>query len=96
MVFSGGIDPRRLRAGAVDLAALLLVGFDGFLRSGELFSLCVGDIHFDLEKAIIKIPASKTGVRRGVTEMIVLKAGVTVRVLRRACRGLNEDDTILR
>ena len=42
------------------VCACLLIGFDGFLRTGELFSLTVGAITFAGEAAIITLDNTKS------------------------------------
>ena len=50
-----------IRIGLASMAALLLIGFDGVLRSSELFSLKRSDIYFASGKAVIRL-----GRRRSV------------------------------
>ena len=45
------------------LAAILLAGFDGFFRTGELFALTVGCVTFVNDGAIIRLDSSK-GLQR--------------------------------
>ena len=81
---------------AYDLVALFLVGFDGFLRTGELFSLTVDDVRFVKDSAILRIKDSKTGQRLGQYESLVVRPGVAVRWLKRACQGRQGDERLLR
>ena len=80
--------------GMISMAALLLVGFDGFLRSGELFSMKVGDISFRRKMAIIKLAVTKGGQRRGLMEVIVITSSLAVKMLRLACKGKSRDDLV--
>ena len=71
-------------------AALLLVGFCAFLRTGELLSLRRWQIRFDeaAATAVIILPLSKSGQRRGHQEMIVLREQPCVRLLAFLLRDL--------
>ena len=54
-----------IRVGLISMAALLLVGFDGVLRSSELFSLKRSDIYFASGKAVVRLRETKVGQRKG-------------------------------
>ena len=75
-----------LEVGWVDIAALLLLGFDTFMRSGELFVLAPRDILFKDDKAVITIRDSKMGVRQGFQEIVMLRPGISVQVLFMLCQ----------
>eukprot|EP00435_Cladocopium_sp_Y103_P006921 s1363_g2.t1 len=57
-----------------DLALLLLLGFDTFARSGELFSAKKGDFTWNAAKtkAIWSLPLTKSGQRVGAQESLVI------------------------
>ena len=71
--------------GRVDIAALFAIGFDGFLRSGELFNMKVKHVTFARGKAILQLPLTKGGLRRGLMECIVIESSLAVALLKRAC-----------
>lgn len=58
-----------------DIAILLLLGFDRFARTGELFNAKRGDFHFDssLRRAVWSLPLTKSGQRQGVHESLVVE-----------------------
>ena len=78
----------------VPVAALILVGFDGFLRSGELFAMKVGDISFRKGMAVIKLALTKSGKRRGLMEVIVITSKIAVELLARACQGRGAEEFV--
>ena len=58
--------------GYKDLCALVFLGFDRFLRSGELFKLRKACIAFGLGKAVITLQNTKTSKRKGVDKMVTV------------------------
>lgn len=64
--------------GAIGVAILLLVGFDAFLRSGELFGILKKDIMLFKGHAMIRLPSTKSGSRQGHTEMVIVRSRVAV------------------
>ena len=60
--------------GRHDLASLLLIGFGGFLRTGEILSLRSNMLNFDWQTGtlIIALPESKSGLRFGVQEVVTI------------------------
>ena len=68
----------------VQAAALLLVGFDTFMRSGELYAMQVKHVTFMRGKAVISIPDSKTTGRKNAKEMVVVQSTLANRVLQEA------------
>eukprot|EP00974_Lingulodinium_polyedra_P034691 3334525-Lingulodinium_polyedra.AAC.1 len=64
------------------MAALILVGFDGMLRSQSIFGLQRQHIAFLKNKAVVKLADTKTTARRGGAELIVIQSAVAVRWLR--------------
>ena len=57
-----------------DMAVLLLLGFDRFARTGELFNAKRGDFHFDtsLRRVVWTLPLTKSGQRHGAQESLVV------------------------
>jgi len=78
-----------------DVCALFLVGFDRFLRTGELLNLRVFNIQFGTSKAVITLHDTKTGKRKGSTEMVSVSSPLVIRWLRKACAGKRPDDLLL-
>ena len=58
-----------------DMAVLLLLGFDRFARTGELFNAKRGDFHFDssLKRVVWTLPLTKSGQRHGAQESLVVE-----------------------
>ncbi|CAK0832382.1 unnamed protein product, partial [Prorocentrum cordatum] len=75
-------------AGAFDVAALLLVGFEGMLRGAEVFALAVGDIVDRGELFIVRISSSKTTAGKDCAEAVVVRSRMAAALLRIAVRGL--------
>ncbi|CAK0790348.1 unnamed protein product [Prorocentrum cordatum] len=75
-------------AGAFDVAAPLLVGFEGMLRGAEVFALTVGDIVDRGELFIVRISSSKTTAGKDCAEAVVVRSKIAVALLRIAVRGL--------
>ena len=84
-----------LALGYMSEAALLLVGFDTMLRSGEMYSLRVKDVQFLRNRAVLNLGQSKTGKRTGHSEMVVVESAIACKWLRRACSNLPRDSAIL-
>ena len=79
-----------------DVAAGLLICFDGMLRSGELYHLAVGDVAFYRDRAVLRLGLTKGGNRTGKEEMVVVNSLVAVKWLRRACCGRSAEEMLLR
>ena len=71
-------------------AALLLVGFYGLLRTGKLLALRTIDILVTTEHAILSLPNTKSGKRKGAHEMVHLEDPFTVEVIMALTRGRKE------
>ena len=82
-------------SGMMDVAALLLIGFDAFLRTGELFNIRKQDVVLYDTKAMIRLKSSKTGLRQGHTEMVIVESPVALRWLRRVVREIQEPHHLL-
>ena len=67
-----------------DLAAILLVGFRGLLRSVEMANLCFSHVLWTAgdTKAVILLPSSKSGTRFNVTEKVVVNDVQVLRAVR--------------
>ena len=81
--------------GCVDCGAVLLVGFDTMMRSGELYNLCVKDVSFAKNRAILKLRDTKTSSRKGGDEMVVVESAMAVAWLRKACANKPPDAKVL-
>ena len=66
-----------------DIAVLLLLGFDRFARTGELFNAKRGDFHFDssLRRVVWTLPLTKSGQRHGAQESLVVEDSWLVHAL---------------
>ena len=84
-----------LDLGHSDMCALILLGFDRFLRSGELFKLRKSCIAFGQGKAVITLQNTKTSKRKGVDEMVTVTSPLVLKALKRACNKLKASDLIL-
>lgn len=91
-----GLAGAAIRCDLLGVAAGLLVGFDGMLRSGEIFKLRAGHCKILKAKAIIRIPTSKSGARKGATEMVVIESRAAVAILQDAIAGLAPDAFVVR
>ena len=73
------------------VCACLLVGFDGFLRTGEMFSLTVGAVTFAGDAAVIALNNTKSLARalqgNTLSEALVIESEVAVKRIKRACKG---------
>ena len=61
------------RRGDVAMAALMLLGFHCFLRTGELLSVCVEHLAFTAAgTGILALPLTKSGQRKGSQESVTI------------------------
>jgi len=90
-----GLAGLALASGLEALAAVLLVGFEGFMRTGELFSLIREDVVFLGGRAVLRIRFPKTGQKAGEHESVVIQKGVAVRILRRVWLRLAPGQKVL-
>eukprot|EP00959_Pyramimonas_sp_CCMP1952_P390601 8185392-Pyramimonas_sp.AAC.1 len=67
------------------LTTILLVGFDAFMRTGELLALQRRHVLVKYDRATILIETSKMGLRTGFSEVVRLRDGVSRQVLRARC-----------
>ena len=84
------------RIGFISAAACLLIGFDCFLRSSEIYNLERRDITFYKDKAVLKLRDTKTGKRTGNSEMVVCQSPFATSLLKLACQDLELQDKVLR
>ena len=79
-------------------SAIMLAGYDCFLRSEEMFLLQVADVAFEQGKAILTLHKTKGLSRRLGTrekEVVVVESGIAVKYLRRACKDRNPSDPVV-
>ena len=65
-------------------AAVILAGFDGFLRTGEMFKLLVGDVHINVHQsaAVVTLRDTKgTNRKQGSVESIPMDDPWVIQVL---------------
>eukprot|EP00971_Amphidinium_carterae_P334198 6469337-Amphidinium_carterae.1 len=79
----------------LDMAVLILVGFDCMLRSGELMKLKCKDVKLYARHAVISLPGTKTGQRHGNDEAVILESAVAVHWLTILCQSLHPQDLLL-
>ena len=77
--------------GWLQMAALLMLGFTGLLRTGEILAVRPMDFLFGTEVGLVTLPASKTGARHNVSESISIHDPLTLRL----CELLVEEQTRL-
>ena len=80
----------------LDIGTLILVGFETFLRSGELFSLTTEDVSFYGDRVILRIRQAKIGQRIGIHESVVLPTGLAATWLRKLVSLTPPGETLLR
>eukprot|EP00959_Pyramimonas_sp_CCMP1952_P038401 803485-Pyramimonas_sp.AAC.1 len=74
----------------LDLAALLLAGFLGLLRTAEIVGLKAGQLHFspDGRKVLIMLYDTKTAKRKGGNvEHVIIHDAVAIKALQAASAG---------
>ena len=85
-----------LLASLPEAAALTLVGFHCFLRSGELFALKLKDITYPSSGgAVVVLPETKSGSRRGAQEIVLVRSQAVVRALQRISHGRHSTAALL-
>ncbi|CAK0819938.1 unnamed protein product [Prorocentrum cordatum] len=72
-----------IKCGAKDVGALLALGFAGLLRTTELFIICKQQVAIISGKVTVRLPETKTGYRKAMTEMVVVDCPVAVGLVRR-------------
>ena len=76
-------------------AALLLAGFDAFLRPGEMYNLKVGDLQWASGRVTLILHNTKSGQRKGADEMVFCESSLATKWLRRATRSLAPSAPVL-
>jgi len=79
----------------VNLAALLVIGFDGFLRTGELFSLRKFSVAQSAKRTVLTLHNTKTGRRKGVDEHVTIRSTIGQTLLRKSMETLQPPERIL-
>ena len=78
-----------VRNGQLGGAFLILVGFDCFLRTGELLSLVIDDVVMNQDaRGVIKLEHTKTGQRHAAFEAASINDPACIRLYRRFLQGL--------
>eukprot|EP00438_Fugacium_kawagutii_P024604 Skav200072 [mRNA] locus=scaffold838:322357:322941:- [translate_table: standard] len=82
------------RKGWRDMSVLLLLGFDRFARSGELFGAKKGDFVWNSSetRAVWSLPLTKSGQRVGAQESLVVEDPWLVKALVNYLRPLSPGD----
>ena len=76
-------------SGQVGGAVILLVGFDCFLRTGEMLSLVIDDLIFAADgTGVVRLEHTKTGRRHAAFEASAINDGLCGRAFRRFTRAL--------
>jgi len=84
-----------LQHGRLDFTACLLVGFAGFLRTGEILSLTRDLVIFDGQNsAVLVLPQTKMSERRGGPERVPITDVTAVHYLRRRCALLRPGERV--
>jgi hypothetical protein len=71
-----------VRAGDLGAAFLMLAGFDGFLRTGELLSLWISDVGVDASGGLIKLSHTKSGQRHAAFEASTMRSSLVAKMFR--------------
>ena len=77
------------------VAAGLLLYFDTMLRSGELYSLLVGDSTLYRANSVVSLRSAKTGKRIGASEMLVVESQLAIYWLKVACSNRHANEPLL-
>lgn len=84
-----------LELGMFDIAALLVIGLMGLLRTGELFSLTKKQIDVVRDTIMITLSETKTSIRKGADEMVTFNGRWAANLIRKATSGLLPGDRVL-
>ena len=76
-------------------AALLLAGFDAFLRPGEMYHFQVQDVIWASGRATLVLHNTKSGQSKGADEMVFVQSLIATRALRVVCQQLPRSSYIL-
>ena len=81
-----GLAGSAFSAGLIDVCALILVGFNVFLRTSEMLDLRICCITFSSNRASLKLCSTKTGKRKGIDEHVTVTSSLAVQMLKLAVR----------
>ena len=81
--------------GFVRVGAAMLMAFDGMLRPGELYQVRIQDITFYQNQSVIALRDTKTGKRKGSSEMAMCDSVVANYWLRQAVRSVPPTQLLL-
>ena len=83
-----------IQSGELVFAAILLIGFHLFLRTGELMALRVQDLLFATsgKSCVINLGFTKTGKRKGMPEQVLLRDAKLIVLLRLSVSSLQPGD----
>ena len=72
--------------GELGAAAMILCGFDAFLRTGELMSIVPEDVvvYSRRQRAVLRLVHTKTSVRKNALESVVIRSALAVQLLEAA------------
>ena len=82
------------RLNMLDVAALILTGFNVFLRTSEMLKLRCCSIFYKGTKASLLLHETKTGKRKGVDERVTITSELAVRALKLATRSRKRGDLV--
>ena len=78
-----------VRMGHLGGAFLIVLGFDGFLRTGELLSLIIADIKIgDEDTGVVRLEHTKTGQRNAAFEATTINDPLCIQLFRRYLQEL--------
>ena len=78
-----------VRSGQLGGALVLLIGYDCFLRTGEMLAMTLDDLAFDPNnRGVIKLAHTKTGQRHGAFEASTINDPVCGLLYRKLVRQL--------
>ena len=81
--------------GFVRVGAAMLLAFDAMLRPGELYQVRIQDITFYQHQSVIALRDTKTGKRKGSSEMAMCGSAVANFWLRQAVRSVPHTNLLL-
>jgi integrase len=89
-----GMAGAALHMGMPDMAALIRVGFNVFLRTSEMLTLRVCSILFHKNKASLTLHETKTGKRKGIDERVTVTSRLAVQTLKVAVAKMSPADLV--
>jgi hypothetical protein len=92
-----GMAAAAVKGGRPDVAAVLLIGFSCFLRTGEMVALKVGDVKvFSNGSYLVRLPATKTSARKRAMESVFTEDSRLCGILSSLLSGREPSERILR